>query len=165
MAGRISLIKKPPSVNQRMRGIHETLKRQMAPFANQHVQIREGLVSNWSPENKPTFTKHIDDFPNKIRVRVKMEANSAPGAELSVYELLDEGTDLRYMHVSDDWQSKTTPGSLKSGAGTGTTVGLGKPVDGIDERRFESTIDRTLNTKLDTVVYNSFKEGLDRVFE
>lgn len=105
----------------------------------------EQYVESWETAlSTPEF--YIDfeyEGAHSFIASVKMEADSAEDATLSVWQLLDrdQGTEVRYMQISKDWQSKTWPGRFPSGPGAGHTTGLGAPQKGIESRHIADTVE------------------------
>lgn len=57
-----------------------------------------------------------------------------------IWGFLNEGTDVRYRKMSENWVSKTTPDSLDSGPGAGTPMGWRGDGDGIDARNWSKIL-------------------------
>lgn len=73
--------------------------------------------------------------------KVRMEGGDLVGEVATgddAFRYLDEGTTKRYMHLSRDWRSKTSPRSFTSGMGGGRTTGIHKkfPRKGITAREW-----------------------------
>lgn len=105
----------------------------------------EKYVESWETAlSTPEF--YIDfeyEGMGTLIASVKMEAESAEDATLSVWQLLNRegGTAVRYMQISKDWKSKTWPvGSFPSNAGAGYTTGLGPPQKGIESRHIAEVV-------------------------
>ena len=83
------------------------------------------IVRPWrEADDKPIFTIGTE-YRNRLLVGwVKMEGTNAVSAHKTVWQLLEHGTRIRFMDVSEDWVSKTKPGQLSSGAGRGNVMGL-----------------------------------------
>jgi hypothetical protein len=130
-------------------------------------QAHENLVRPWErSEDKPKFDTVVVLTTGEIIGMVEMSAQEAEQASLSVWQLLDRGTRIRYMMVSDDWVSKTWPGRTTSGAGSGHTTGLDleDPRGGIEERKFGENIAKEHQTSAKSHVEQGYKKGFKKAF-
>lgn len=91
-------------------------------------QMAENYVSTWSAKNKPKFT--IRTVPSSNKIQLIAEAPNAEGANKSVFDLLDQGTQVRRVILSRDWQSKTAYHQTPSNAGRGKVVRKGTYANG-----------------------------------
>jgi hypothetical protein len=110
--------------------------------------VKEGhekYVESWETDlSTPEFYIGFDyKGAHTLIAYVKMEAESAEDATLSVWQLLnrDDGTEVRYMQISRDWKSKTWPGRFPSGPGAGHTTGLGPAQPGIESKHIADTVE------------------------
>lgn len=161
-----SLIKSPPGATIQRKMIRKQVTKQMQKVAKKHVKVRDQLTKNWSEKNRPDFDVETEQNPNSITVRVTLEANDAKSARLSVYELLDEGTDVRYAQMSHDFKAKTTPGSLVSGSGQGSFLYVDTNLpheEGIDAREFDETANDKLHKEMLDSITRGYKEGFAEV--
>lgn len=121
------------------------------------------IIKNWKEDkDKPEFTSKVEIKNNKIVGTVKMEGEEAEKAHVTVWTLLNWGTRIRFMELSEDWASKTKPGQLFSGPGGGKKIGINfeQQWPGIDERDFAGTVAEAQKNETDRQV----KEGWSRGF-
>ena len=137
------LIRRPPPPSTQADLIRTTAIGKLRPHLRQVQEAHEEYVSPWEvSSDKPDFKQAIVRNAGQIVAAVDMEADSAESATLSVWQLLDRGTSVRYMQVSDDWESKTQPGQPYSGPGAGFKTGLdiSRPQAGIRNRKIAEMI-------------------------
>lgn len=101
----------------------------------------EKTTKTWKGE-KPTF-EPIISVVQGTGAGLDM---ALTGAEKGVRKwfYLNEGTSVRYAILSDDWESKTTPGFVGSGPGRGrvVAVNVNSPQPGIETRGWTDIIKR-----------------------
>lgn len=127
----------------------------------------EDLVRPWKESrDKPDFDIEIEMNTGEIIGYVIHKGTEAEQASLSVWQLLNRGTRIRYMMVSEDWASKTSPGRTSSGAGSGFTTGLDfeDPRGGIEKREFAKNIAKEAKTSADSSVEHGYKKGFKQAF-
>lgn len=76
---------------------------------------------------------------------------------------LNQGTRVRYADLSSDWQSKTAPGVVHSGAGAGTVLRRGaraKPHRGIEPRRWSEIIANMERDNFTRLIQRAIQESL-----
>lgn len=102
-------------------------------------------VATWS--NKPGFTSTVELNGNDLEITV--------GTDDLIYKFIDEGTSHRWALMSRDWRSKTRPGHMTAGPGSGHVVKRGRrsfgnrpPQPGIQAREFSNHIAREFAPKL-----------------
>ena len=130
MSMKMTLVKKPSGSPQtdfeQFRGI--MIKGIKDGPIKSAIEDFEETHSTWVEiEDQPVFNPEIVAEVGKVVFQVLMESPAAEQATLSVWQLLERGTDVRPMQVSSDWLSKTEPGSIFSSAGDGQTVGIFQP--------------------------------------
>ncbi len=132
------------------------------------IRMHKELVEPWElAEDTPDFVFVAEAVPGGTILYVEMRAESAEQATLSVWQLLnrEEGTEVRPMHVSRDWESKTSVRGLSSGPGAGRTTGIYKPwADGIEGRIFDVTVAEDAESRVDAIVYKAYEDALTREF-
>lgn len=131
------------------------------------AMAHESLVRPWDEaKDKPTFDVEIHLNTGDIIGLVVHKAQEAESASLSVWQLLDRGTRIRYMMVSEDWVSKTSAGRTSSGAGAGFTTGLDfeEPRGGIEEREFGENIAREAQVSAKSHVKSGYSKGFKKAF-
>lgn len=156
---------KQPNVQQQkstirtegMRGVQAALK---------GVQQRhEAIVRPWKKaKDKPEFRIKVEKKYRLIVGTVKVIGQAAESASITVWQLLEHGTRIRFMDVSPDWISKTAPGRLSSGAGRGQKEGLNfdDPNPGIVEREFGENVAKAQETATDEFVREGWKKGFQK---
>lgn len=143
------LINKLKDHNVRVRYEQEVRSR-LAPILSRYVSLRRDIVKNWSnteeKPDRPEFGYSIRFHgPNKafVRANIWIEAADAQGANTSVYELLDQGTRVRYAHMSRNFRRGTTPNSLEVKPSIGGVKFVNKklpPKPGIEARNWEKIL-------------------------
>jgi hypothetical protein len=81
---------------------------------------------------------------------------------------LDQGTDVRYAVMSEDWISKTTPGALQSGQGEGTVVVRGRnapPMPGIQPRGWSRIIADMRQSPFEQAAQRAVREATRNLFD
>jgi hypothetical protein len=138
--------------------------------------MHEEIVDPWEDEDWPTKPKfrvgsNILFYPYLIFVEMEAEPAEATKFNLSVWQLLDRGTETRPMHLSGEdhpdgeWMSKTAPRQLFSGPGGGVTTGIWEPYDeGIEEREFADAVGEAVELYADQIVMDAYEKILDRYF-
>lgn len=125
----------------------------------------ENLVRPWEQaKDKPDFKIQVKRVLHQIWGTVIMEAQKAESASISVWQLLNKGTRIRYMMLSDDWVSKTSPGRTSSGAGGGHKLGLDleNPEGGISARDFDEHIAKEAESGVDSAIEAGYDKGFQR---
>lgn len=148
-AFRFKVVSKPDIV-KRYRRRRVRVKNAMTSVVSKATADRNDFVSYWESQDRPRFTFFSEDTGNKIRVGIVKQDEPAESATLSVWELLDRGTNLRFMQLSEDWSSKTAPGNIEKFAGSGHTTGINmKNVrPGIAPREFDEEFNADTNQKM-----------------
>ena len=125
-----------------------------------HKKEREKTIATWQGA-RPAWVGAVRRVARTDVVRMWV-FRDGDGKGQKKWGWLDEGTRVRYMHVSDDWKSKTTPNKITSGPGRGTTIGLGFPLPGIDKRNWNIIINKKLGKRLEKGFPTAVKRGLKR---
>jgi hypothetical protein len=127
------------------------------------VQRRhQAIVSPWKEAaDKPTFEIKVEYRSRLMIGSVKVKGEKAEKANITVWQLLEHGTKIRFMDVSPDWISKTQPGQLSSGAGQGHTLDLNfeEPNPGIIERQWGKGVAEDQQEATDDFVREGWKNG------
>lgn len=124
-----------------------------------HKSEREKTIATWWGE-VPSWSYRVDrKFPKKVRLTVK-EGGDKFGRKKWMW--LDEGTKVRYMHVSANWESKTKVGWIGSGQGKGWITGLWFGLPGIKARGWTEKINEKLEKRLIRRFKTAVKRGLKR---
>jgi hypothetical protein len=121
-----------------------------------------GIVSTWKKgEDRPDFVVNIE-YKNRLVIgTVKVEGQKAESASITVWQLLEHGTRIRFMQLSEDWISKTQPGRLSGGAGQGHKLGLDlkNPQPGILPRNWAKGVAEDEKDFTDTYVREGWSKG------
>jgi hypothetical protein len=125
-----------------------------------HKKEREKTIATWQGA-RPAWVGAVRRVGRQDIVRMWVFREGEPFGQKK-WGWLDEGTKVRYMHVSDDWRSKTTPNKVSSGEGRGTTTGLGFPLPGIEARNWNIIINKKLSNRLEKGFNTAVKRGLKR---
>lgn len=162
-----------PSVNARRRRIRSSVRREVSKVLTKNVNEHRRIVKDWSDYNKPTFRKDIRVglTEQPMFFGVTLEANNArnapgsraPDPDISVYELLRDGTDVNYARMTRDFQRKSFPNSLRTSPGRGGFSHLGAPRGGIDARNWDVLINKKLDSKLRKGVRGGLRKGLRKI--
>lgn len=111
---------------------------------------REG-VWNWQEEHRPKFSLHFYQMLNSFRIAVGTESEN-----YDIYRYVDQGTNIRWAVMSDDWVSKTDKSRYYSEQGQGEVVMTGRgymtrhgigPKPGLEPRNFTKQIMETMTPK------------------
>lgn len=162
---RVTLVRRPPPPSQQAATIRNAAKEKVREFLEQVQRRHEEYVEPWEvDEDIPLFTIVDESGRDRLVMVVQMDAEDAESASISVWQLLDEGTRVRYMQLSDDWESKTQPGQPFSGPGAGSKIGLdvNAPQLGIAARDIDEMIADEFDP--DSVVEGAYTEGFNRNF-
>lgn len=161
----VKLIKRPPPPTHQANIIKSTAKGEIRELVEEVARKHREYVAPWELSgDKPAFEVEDLSERGKTVLAVSMDADAAEQASLSVWQLLDRGTTVRYMQVSEDWESKTWPGQPFSGPGAGETTGLdlGDPQEGIEERKIGEMIAEQFDP--DTEIRDAYDAGFERNF-
>jgi hypothetical protein len=121
----------------------------------------DSVQDEWQGEDKSKFERRIIGSRNNQICQVVHTGPEAESASLTVWQLLEGGTSVRFMEVSEDWQSKTIPGSLATKGGQGETLGLGPTGwPGIEERGWIKIVADKWRKKAREAVVKAVREGM-----
>ena len=126
-------------------------------------QRHEAIVKPWKKDkDKPDFEIEIERKGRVIIGRVKVVGQEAESAGITVWQLLEHGTKIRFMMLSKDWQSKTAVGRLSSGSGAGRKLDLDfeNPEPGITKREWGKGVAKAQETGTETNIEEGWKNGL-----
>jgi len=134
-------IKSIPSRFSRYKAISDSALRHQVDFKIKQVAEGERLVmwnklheltSTWN--HYPGFTYKTERNGDELRVTVSTDDE--------IFYYLDQGTSVRYATMTDDFEPKTSVGSLKSSRGAGglAYVSTKNPHEGIAARNFFGTL-------------------------
>lgn len=141
------------------------------------VAMHEEIVAPWESVDWPTepdFTVKrtvLSRYGAEFAVQMFAQPAESTTHDLSVWQLLNMGTDTRPMHVSGKdhpdgpWVSKTAPRQLFSGPGGGVTTGIGPPYDdGIEKREFDIAVGEAVELYADQIVMDAYEKVLNQYF-
>ena len=156
----VELKRKPPSPEKIVDFLVKSALSGLLKVGKIGVNEHEKFVSTW--QNTPiSFGLENKVEAYKVTVAIVKSDQPAEQATLSVWELLDRGTDIRYMHVSVDFESKTAPRRIQSEIGAGHVTGLGFPNPGIEKRLIKQTVNEILQPLTDEAIQTAFTETAD----
>jgi len=122
------------------------------------------LVESWSNPSRPDFSAETKREASKVTGYVIQDGEPAEQSTkgLTVWQLLTHGTRVRYMQLSDDWESKTSAYSAFSGPGKGVKLGIDTddPHAGIAMRAFDESIAKEYESEFERLL----EDGYDNAF-
>lgn len=160
-------ITKSPNIPVMVSTIRSTAKAEITKHVKGVAFSHENLVRPWKKsEDKPDFDVEIVMNTGDIIGYVIHKGTEAEDASISVWQLLNKGTRIRYMKVSKDWVSKTWPGRISSGSGSGHTLELDfkDPDGGIAARNFAENIAKASEVSAESSVEFGYKKGFKQAF-
>lgn len=137
----------------------EELMKVARDLGKAHKKEREKTIATWQGE-RPAWLAGAQRVENDVVLLAVIRRGDQFGKKK--WGWLDEGTRIRYMHVSEDWESKTRPNFIGSGPGAGETIGLGPPLPGIEARNWNILINAKLNNRLERRSETAVRRGLKR---
>jgi hypothetical protein len=160
---------KSPNPNVIIREIKEYALDGIKPILDTVVEHHVTIVEPWEEaKDKPQFIPSIERIGSQIWGRVEMigERAEKTRTDISVWQLLERGTKIRWMQLSEDWESKTTPRSLTSGPGAGTKLDLdfNAPMPGIEARDWADTVGVEVESDANDTVERTYAEGFEKAF-
>jgi len=159
---------KRPNVHEDYKRIHKRGDAAVKVALKAVEKRHKKLVEPWKrSEDKPDFGHFTQVQPGRIVGVVVMQAQKAEQATLSVWQLLNKGTRIRYMMLSQEghpagkWISKTSAGSITSGPGGGVRMGLDleDPEGGIHKREFDKNVAEAVEAMVDGLVNGAYEQG------
>ena len=154
-----------PDITGRIQTIRQNAATSVFGHVKRVAKKHEGVVQGWQKSRDiPTFKSAVNIERGKIVGTVLMSGRDAQQAQITVWQLLDQGTRVRFMQLSPDWQSKTAPGQLRSGPGRGKKLGIDKeaPEPGIRARKFGETVAKEMKGDADRSVREGYSGGFRR---
>lgn len=123
----------------------------------------ETTTASWEGD-KPEFESHISLTKTQVSILPGMT-----GSELGINKWLwlNFGTKVRYAVLSHDWSSKTTPGYVGSGPGTGRVVKIdvNNPQPGIEAREWSKTLAKWFAPIFKDVIQDALAAGTARALK
>ncbi len=117
-------------VHRKVSDIMRAVKNTANGEALQMLKMFHKTTATWN--HQPDFHFKIIENPNSIEVTVWTNDN--------IYRWINNGTDVRYMHMTEDFRPKTIPGVIGSTRGHPGPSHIGMPLDGIQARGFSEII-------------------------
>ena len=145
--------------NAQMGLIFEEVMKVGRDIGKAHLSEREKTVATWWGARPDWSYEVLRTFPKRVRLIVK-EGGDPFGKKKWMW--LDEGTRVRYMHVSANWKSKTRVNWIGSKGGWGWTTGLWFGLPGIKARNWTKLINKKLNKRMEKKFKKAVKKGLKR---
>ena len=105
-----------------------------------------------------TWNEHHPEFYHKLTVKYT-EIGSAVGTDDEIYGYLNNGTQVRYAHMTDDFEAKTTPKVIGSGPGKGGFAYIGKPLPGIEARQWDEVITENYEDRFNKILDAAMDEA------
>ena len=121
---------KPKTMN--IKAMQKALLAQAEKVADEIEKDFVFTVITWN--NPPDFERIVELERDGISILV--------GTDDRIYNFINNGTRVRHALMSDDWSSKTKPGSLKASRGSGHVIAVSKNIirPGIEARHFDKQI-------------------------
>lgn len=113
--------------------------------------LYDRTIRTW--EHKPDFVKRTNHTADRAEASINTDSK--------IFGFIDDGTRVRRAVMSEDWRSKTTPGRLSSGRGSGRVVFISKNISlpGIEARRFTEIIGKRISRRA-RGVYDKVLKGM-----
>lgn len=145
--------------------VREELLKAAKNEAREVKKLYEQTVSTWQGD-KPDFESLIEVGSNDVTI---LTGPTGSGLGVNKFRWLDEGTSKRWALMSSNWSSKTKPGVLKSGRGSGRVVVVGKrrmkrPRPGIKARGWTEQIGKQRSKKFIQRMIKAKNKGLDKLY-
>ena len=118
--------------------IRDELKKDLQPYADEHVAQRQRFVATWQGESRrdrfkrnatgediPQFKAVIEESEAEVRLRIVLTGSAYGKLK---YRWVSGGTQVRYSILSEDWASKTTRANVESSTGDGYTITATKAI-------------------------------------
>lgn len=152
-----------------MPGAHITT---VLPGALQEEALRTTILTamNTVAREATTELRHtVKTWDHKVQFKTKRRfprRGNVIGFEIStddeIWNMLDQGTTVRFSELSDNWESKTAPDVLDSYPGAGEVIGVNqegfKP--GIEARRWTEAIGEFIENRLGPDVGEAIEDWL-----
>lgn len=114
---KVRLHRKPnPNVTEKA---FKTFAPKINPILQKGADLRYKVTKTWSADSKPTFMPFVEMLNQALRWGLKVDAKPAPSANVSVWRLLNDGTDVMRVKMTEPFVRKTIPFQFSSGAGVG----------------------------------------------
>lgn len=157
-----------PGVSARKRA---EITKDLEAYGQQHLIPRQRFVAPWhgsgvsqkfapperkSGSDKPSFKAIIEETETNIKLRIVVTGSSY--AKLK-YRWVVGGTRKRYASMTPDWESKTSPWNIESGAGNGWVeyVDKKRPRPGIEAREIDQILKEQLEPPFIEMIKNKYR--------
>lgn len=134
----------------------------MQKAAKHGVDLRGRFTFSWSSQSTPKWRIDTNVTRKKVEVKIHRSAPNAEGAHISVWQLLDDGTDIRYMVMTPGFKPKTARGRIQSVLGQGTASHLNGGREGIEKREQTETINEATEPVMAAAIEIGLAEGFAR---
>lgn len=144
----------PPKVLRNLRG-------EVGPHLGTSIGKRENVTAPWSRQDKPRFRSFFELKGALISFGIKVIAPPAPSASVSVWRLLNDGTDIRHAHMTPGFVRKTAPGKFLSGPGKGGLwyVDPGASLPGIESGRWDELANAEVQDDIEKGIGRAIPRG------
>jgi len=178
MARTVRLVKKPITVNNRMKQIRTTALDDINVALRKHQEMRDKATKGWSSRNKPKFPKFVKFYksPNrKMEFGVMVKARKARQASISVYRMLNDArhgkkaTAVRRVFLAEGYRNKTATRAFGLFGKGGTVVKKNGKVltsnnaEGIDARLWDETANEILRPMMTNRIKKGYRKGFKEV--
>jgi len=190
MKRNVKLVKRPITVNNRMKQIRKAVEKELNVVLRRHANLRDRATDGWSSRNKPKFPKfikYIGSPRKKVQFGIMVKAPNANQASISVYRMLNDdraggkATKVRRVFLLAGWRNKTAVRRFgKMGAGGEIARKKGKkkgqkgaPItandaEGIDARLWDETANDILSEQkiggmTSVMIINGYRRGMKKV--
>lgn len=143
--------------------IREELEKALDKLGVKLVKEFEKTTKTWQGD-KPTF---VPDTRLRQGTGAGLSIGMEGGRGVDKWTFLNFGTRVRYAILSSDWQSKTTPGFLGSGPGSGRVVkiDINNPQPGIEARDWSVIIMKDFKPVFREAMHDALADGLRKAQE
>jgi hypothetical protein len=160
-------IPKKGALKFNIKGMSKALRKALEVEGKVHKRMLRWTTRRWEG-SKPQFVSKVSVSSTRLWVTTAPRGKYPPTGQTasSIWWYLEEGTEIRWALMSDDWRSKTVSARLRSRGGRGKVLIAGKrammkrnigPRPGIEPRNWRAEINRLRSRK--------FKGMLQRVFK
>lgn len=130
--------------------LFSAIKKSTSPIMQKHKTLRDQVTKTWGKTDKPKFVPTITLEGQTIFWRVKVDAPAAQSASVSVWRLLNDGTEVMRAVMTPGFIRKTTVGQFTSQKGFGGMAYYSKDIDnpGIDAGGWDEKANETLEPEM-----------------
>lgn len=165
---KVKFINATPSPKKKIAVINASVQKQTQDVLNRHSRLRADIVRPFSPRNKARFPNEQKPTRTGLKMRVWITGRFAESAKKRVYQLLNDGTRIRKVILTDGYVRGTNPNQLATFAKRGGVIRNKKGYVvinkrakyGIKERNWEEIINFMLEKPMDDAITKGVKDGL-----